>query len=373
MFAKTLWRGLGCYGIAQSMVVLRSDPDEIELDGQPDSITRLDASTGLSLVRALRRDLIARSPDVVLAHGGEPLKYAVLARGRQCMPRIIYRKIGLSEQWLGRCRWFKLFFQRWLVNRADAISAVGAAARREAIDLFHADPLKVRVIYRGVDFARFLVPADTRGQIRDELGIATSAPVLIAVGALGWEKNLGAMLRILREVKLTFPDVVLLLVGDGPERARLNSLASSLGVHDAVHQLGTRRDIPNLLAAADLVLLTSLTEGVPGVLIEAGMAGRPCVTWDVAGAAEVVEDGVTGRVTPYLDESAFAHAVISLLSSPKQAAAFGHCARSLCRERFGIARCVDEHLEMMGAMVDDNPNPNPNHPMRTMRTGNPSA
>jgi glycosyltransferase involved in cell wall biosynthesis len=170
--------------------------------------------------------------------------------------------------------------------------------------------------------------------------------VLIAVGALGWEKNQAAMLRVLAEIRRTLPETILLLAGDGPERPKLERLAAELGVVAAVLFLGVRQDVPELLAAADLFLLTSLTEGVPGVLIEAGMAGLPAVTWDVAGAKEVVQDGVTGRVTTYQDQAGFTAAVIALLSNPGKAAIMGQAAREFCRERFGMERCVAEHLRL---------------------------
>lgn len=352
MFAAELWRELGAHGVAQSLAVLAPGEDEVGFDVACGRIHPLPPLNGRGRVKALRRLLHEERPDVVFAIGGEPFKYAVLARGRAMTPKIVYRKIGLSEQWLGRHRWLKLPFQRWLLRRADAISTVGEATRREAIELFHADPSRIRVIYRGMDAERFALPPAIRECIRSSLEITPEQPVLLTVGALGWEKNQAAMLRVLPEVRRSFPAAILLLAGEGPERPKLERLAADLGIAEAVRFLGPRKDVPVLLAAADSFLLTSLTEGVPGVLIEAGLAGLPCVTWDVAGAREVVQDGVTGRVPPYKEEAAVAEAVIELLGNPDRAAAMGGAARAFCRERFDINRCAEEHVRLFEEVLE---------------------
>ena len=301
---------------------------------------------GSPSVTALRRVVCESLPDIVFAHGGEPFKFSVLARGSETQPKIIYRKIGLSEHWLGRHRWLKFSFQRWLMRRADAISTVGNATKNEAVELFKIDPAKIRVIYRGINQDLFSLPAGTRERVRESLGLATGSKVLISVGALGWEKNQAVMLRVLAEVRKSLPDVVLLLVGEGPELPKLKQITTELGIVDGIVFLGMRKDVPELLAAADLFILTSLTEGVPGVLIEAGMAGVPCVTWDVAGAKEVVIDGQTGLVTPYSDEVELTSAVLKILNDRDLACRFGVAAQSSCRERFGMHLCVDEHLKL---------------------------
>jgi glycosyltransferase involved in cell wall biosynthesis len=175
--------------------------------------------------------------------------------------------------------------------------------------------------------------------------------VLITVGALEWEKNQGAMLRVLADVRRSLSNIVLLLAGDGPERPKLELLANELGVADDVRFLGVRKDVPELLAAADLFLLTSLTEGVPGVLIEAGMGGLACVTWDVAGANEVVQDTKTGLVTTYRDEAAFAFAVLQLLSEQELSRKMGEAACLFCRDHFSMRRCVEAHIELFSEVL----------------------
>ncbi|MDT8441711.1 MAG: glycosyltransferase [Desulfuromonadales bacterium] len=351
-FARELVNGLSAQAdIAQEMLVLFPGEDAIDMAATGVPIHSLSARKGPARLLALAGMLRRIQPDIVLAHGGTPQKYAVLARCGRSRPAIVYRKIGLVDPWLERDRRLKLVFLSWLTRRTDAISTVGEATRTEAIRLFGADPQRVRVIYRGVAAERFVVPPAVREHTRQALAIAPAARVMIAVGALGWEKNQAAMLRILNRIRREIPDVVLLLVGDGPERSALERLADKLGVANAVRFLGTRTDVPELLAAADLFLLTSWTEGVPGVLIEAGLAGLPCATWAVAGTGEVVQDGISGRVTPMKDEAALAKAAIELLIDPARARAMGEAGRRFCRERFAVQRCVAEHLRLFADVL----------------------
>lgn len=351
-FARELVIGLSAHGgIEQSLLVLFPGDDAIDMAATGVPLHKLAARNAAARLHGLAGALRRIRPSIVLAHGGTPLKYAVLARCRGAGPIIVYRKIGLVDPWLEQNRRLKLIFLRWLTRRADAISTVGIATRTEAIKLFGAKPERVRVIYRGVAAERFVVPPVARERTRQALAIAPAARVMIAVGALGWEKNQAAMLRILKRVRREIPEVILLLVGDGPERSALERLADKLGVANAVRFLATRTDVPELLAAADLFLLSSWTEGVPGVLIEAGLAGLPCVTWAVAGAGEVVQDGVSGRVTPFEDETALGRAVIEVLKDPGRARAMGEAGRRFCRERFAIQRCVAEHLRLFSDVL----------------------
>jgi glycosyltransferase involved in cell wall biosynthesis len=293
----------------------------------------------------LRREVRRYRPDIILSHGGVPFRYAVLARGVQERPLIVYRKIGLSGPWLRSWRLPRLALQRWLQRRADWICCVAEDTRREVTGLFRIPAERVSVIYGGVDEQPFAA-SPAREQARSALGIAAHGAVLMGIGELGWEKHQEAMLRVLAAFRGSGTSAVLLLVGEGPERGRLERLAADLGCAGAVRFLGTRTDVPTLLAASDVVLLTSLTEGLPGVLVEAGMAGVAAVAWDVAGVREVVRDGITGLVPPYRDEQAFAAAVQRVLGDPAAAARMGAAAREFCRERFSMKRCVAEHLQL---------------------------
>ena len=110
-----------------------------------------------------------------------------------------------------------------------------------------------------------------------------------------------------------------MLVGDGPERRRLQALAHELGIAERVAFLGFREDVPRLLESADVVVLPSLAEGLPLAVLEAMAAGTPLVATAIGGTDEAVVDGVTGLLVPPGDASALAAAVNRVLNEPEEA------------------------------------------------------
>jgi glycosyltransferase involved in cell wall biosynthesis len=153
----------------------------------------------------------------------------------------------------------------------------------------------------------------------------------LAVGRLIWKKDYPAMLRAMARQG----GGVLLVAGAGPLESELRSLAGELGV-DA-RFLGARDDIPELMNAADGLVLSSLTEGLPLVLLEAAAAGLPAVTTSAGGAAEAVLDGRTGWVVPSGDVGALAAVMARLRAlAPVERATMGRAARAHAEARFDL-------------------------------------
>ncbi len=162
----------------------------------------------------------------------------------------------------------------------------------------------------------------------ERFGLPTEASVLGYVGSLTSEKQVDAAIAAFARI----PDAFLLVAGSGPQRAALEALATR-EAPSRVRFVGTLVDPAPLYAAADAVILASRTEGMPGVLIEAGLSGRPAVAFDVGAVAEVVADGETGVVVPPGDVPALAAGARRVLGD---AAAMGAAARRRCLERFEI-------------------------------------
>ena len=288
------------------------------------------------IVSDLARYLRRIRPDVVQANGGYAMKYTVLAKqwSRGRWP-LLYCNIGLSSDWLrkpGQRMW-----NRWLLQQADMTAAVSEASRTDLLATYRLDPDHVEIVRRGV-------PLDTvdrtmaRAQVRSELGIADERATLLHVGSYAPEKNHAGLLRIAEQVRVAHPALHLVLVGDGPLRPDVEREAERLG---QVHLLGVRDDVPRLLAAADLLVLPSLTEGIPGVILEAGVQSLPSVAYHVGGVGEAIRDGATGRLIPSGDEPAFAHAVTDLLADPTQRRTMGEQARAFIQSDYALARSVD--------------------------------
>jgi glycosyltransferase involved in cell wall biosynthesis len=344
LFAADLMQALGSSGVGQRVAVLR-DPGTIQARYEPPTeILGLGRARvpGLKIeipsLRGLRALIRRWEPDVLHAHGGEALKYLVFARGR-AGPPIVYRRIAEAPLRIRRGPRRAVYSN--LMRRPDRIVAVAEAIRRETIEVFRVPAERVVTIPRGVD-ARRLEPTRTRDEIRRELGIASDARVVLSLGALVWEKDPLAHLEVLKRLG---PDVTHVFAGDGPLRSDLEMAIAREVLRDRALVLGSRSDIGDLLVASDVMLLASRSEGMPGCLIEAGMAGVPVVAYSVAGVPEVVEQGRTGVLVPPGDLDGLARETHRLLGDAEERRRMAGAARMRCR-MFDIQEIAPRYLDI---------------------------
>ena len=221
---------------------------------------------------------------------------------------------------------------------ADGLIAVSAALKRDMAALGMPDE-KIRVLHTGVDLDLFR-PAD-RAAGKAALGV--DGPLLISIGHLNGRKGQEIALAALAQI----PGATLLLAGDGPERGKLEREAAAKGLAARVRFLGTlpHAALPALLAAADVMVLPTISEGLANVWVEALACGTPVVTSDVGGAREVIDRPEAGRLVPR-DPDAVAGAVRELLADPPDSAAVRAAA-----ERFSWERNAAELFEHLSALV----------------------
>jgi glycosyltransferase involved in cell wall biosynthesis len=262
------------------------------------------------LVWKLRRVLADEPVDVILAHGGWAAEVAALAASRGG-PLVVWQRIlGFPDKVWDPVR------RRWwatVARRIDVAVALTEDLKSELRRLGFAGP--VWVIPNSRKPERFLAINRTaaRARLCAELGVPETTPLIGFVGHLVRQKRPERVLEVLALLRARGRQVHLVVAGSGPLRAGLEAQAQRLGVADSVAFLGHRDDVEWVFGGADLVLLTSEAEGIPGVAIEAAMAGCPMVTVPVGGVAEVVEDGVTGLVLDSDDPQEMAAAVAAVL------------------------------------------------------------
>ena len=240
--------------------------------------------------------------------------------------------------------------QRWLSDDRHRVIAVSEAIRAWARRDFGMPDALIETVYPAHDWARYgEAAADARPRLRAELGIAAAAPVVLLVGRLRLaEKGQDVMLRALVRLLAHRPDAVLVLAGDGPDRAACEALAETLGVAASVRVTGHREDVPELLAMSDVVAAPSTCDEAFGlVALEAHAAARPVVVSGRGGLAEVVEEGRSGLFAPPGDEVALADAVRRLLDDPELAERLCAAGRSAA-ERFGL----DAHMTRLSALFE---------------------
>jgi len=224
----------------------------------------------------------------------------------------------------------------------DRYVAIGAAPAR-------------RIIYmpNGVDTARFCPDEERRKATRFTLSIAADQPTILAVGRFVEAKNHAGMLRAFACVMKTHPNALLLLAGQGPLLDETRELAQTLHLGDSVRFLGIRNDIPDLMRASDLYLMSSLWEGLPIVLLEAAASGLLTVVTDVGGNASAANDGVSGRIVPPNDDEALAAAVIEVLNMSQDGrGSWGHAARLLAQSSFSLEAVVDRWFALYTSLIE---------------------
>ncbi|MCU1464562.1 MAG: hypothetical protein JWM72_490 [Actinomycetia bacterium] len=283
------------------------------------------ASARYSLRRALRRDLESHPADVVLAHGGTPFQIAVGAR-RGPAPLVVWQRIlpFPATMWgLPRRMWWTR-----LARRGDAAVVLTNELEAELRRLGFRAPIWTVQNFRDAEPFVALDRAAAAGALRVELGIPHDAPVIGLVGHLVEQKRPERVLDVIAGARARGEAAHLVIAGDGPLREQLEHDVATRALTPFVHVLGERRDIPTVLGGIDVLVSTSASEGVPGVLIEALLAGCPVVAMRVGGIATVVEQGVTGLLVEPGAVDAVTERVVELLRDRPRRDAMSAAGRS---------------------------------------------
>lgn len=190
---------------------------------------------------------------------------------------------------------------------------------------------------------------------RDKLGIPANARVIGYVGRLAPQKRVRDLLWAFELVRVLQDDVVFLVIGDGPERERLQKFAREIQVENRVRFLGHRDDVRQLLSVMDVFWLASEFEGQSNSVMEAMAAGLPVVVSDIPPNRELVTHGETGYVVPVGDRVAFAQFTERLLTDSALARQLGDAARERIRDHFGVARMLESYANLYREVAQKEP------------------
>jgi glycosyltransferase involved in cell wall biosynthesis len=196
-----------------------------------------------------------------------------------------------------------------------------------------------------------LPTSEERCAVRRELGLAADDVVAIIVARLTTVKGQDRLVRALARLAPARPRLKVVIVGEGPQREPLETLAAELGVSDKVVFTGLRRDVPRLLAAADLGVLPSLHEGVPMSVIEQMAAGLPVLASAVGGLPDVVGDGEEGFLVPAGDIDALCTRLAELVDDDDRRRAAGERARLRAEREFSVENTARACHDMVDALV----------------------
>jgi glycosyltransferase involved in cell wall biosynthesis len=297
-----------------------------------------DVSPGLA--RAVLRATRGTAPDLVHTHMVHADVYSSLAARRMRVPFVSTRHND-DRYLLGPFRY---------VDRAFMRGAARIIAISDAVRAFHEQaglpPEKLVTIHYGLD-APPSAPSETTPA---ELGIATEAPLIVAVGRLIEQKDHATLLRAFAAVRSERPEAHLAILGWGRLEAELRTLVHELGLDGSAHVLG-RVEPRDWLARADVFAHTSRWEGFGLVLLEAMLAGLPVVATRVSAVPEIVADGETGVLVPAGDAAAVAAGLAQLLGDAGLRTRLGDAGRRRAHEEFSVERMTSRTIEVYEAAL----------------------
>ncbi len=244
--------------------------------------------------------------------------------------------------------------QRWLLRRAAHVTAVSHNLVEETRSQYQRPSLEVEVITNGVDTERFHPASDEeKRRLRDALDIGMDAVVAICVGRLETRKNQALLVRMMSRISDTAghgQKVVLLLAGDGAERATLEAEAQFSELGDSVRFLGFREDVPELLRASDVLLIPSRWgEGMANVILEANASGLPVLASDIPGNDHLIEDGENGYLLDVDDaeaDRAWAETLVRLADDRTEYTRISEASRARMEAEFSMDAMVSRYATM---------------------------
>jgi len=281
-------------------------------------------------IRQMMRQFRAGKFDVVHTHNTYPHIYGSIAARLAGVPVVFNTRHGqrAGHGWKSRTQF------RWASHLVDRIIAVSDDAAELCVKADRVPRRKVVRVWNGIDIDDF-----------EFTGPATD-PVAISVARLSAEKDFPTLLRAVAIVVRAVPQFQLKVVGDGPERSRLETLTRELNLTSHVEFLGERKDVPQLLAKAGFFVTASLTEGISLTLLEAMAVGLQVVATSVGGNSEIVDAPRTGLLIPPGDPNQLAAAIIETCQRSAQWGELGRAGRRRVEEFFEVRRMVSDYERM---------------------------
>jgi glycosyltransferase involved in cell wall biosynthesis len=300
-------------------------------------------------VRQMAKFFRQQNVGLVHAHQYAPFFYSALPRIGGWKYPILFTEHGRDFPDYRRRK--RVWANKLLLARDDRVIAVGQCVKEALIQYegLHRD--RVDVIYNGVDTARFNPLRPCRQRIRNELGVTDGTICIAQVARLNRLKDFATAVRSIAILRQSFRDFRYFIVGDGEERLSIERMIDQHQMRQHVMLLGNRKDIPQLLEAMDVFMLTSITEGIPLTLIEAMLGGVPCVATKVGGVPEVILDEVTGLLVAAGQPSELASKLLLLIQSQEMRRRIGAKGRDLALQCFNAQHMHEDYRRLYGSMI----------------------
>ncbi|MFA5802737.1 MAG: glycosyltransferase [Thermoleophilia bacterium] len=309
----------------------------------------------------VRKTIHGINPDIVHTHGPRAHFFVDLAQLFQKGPAVVSSVHGSFSQFVSGNRGEfsraasmlkKLQYggiDKLTARRSTIMIAVCQATRRDLVDVLKIAPDKVHVVRNGIE-ERCVEPQVVEA-VRREFGCKDGDRLVAYVGRIAYHKGVGFLIDAAERVAAGMPDTRFVAVGDGPMVDELQLRVASGSLAGRFVLAGRRSDAIDIIAAADLLVLPSLSEGLPLTLLEAAMTGTAMVASDTGGIPEIVIEGETGLLVPVGDSNALALAIGRLLDDDDERERMGAAARSLWKQQFTVTQMIDRMEELYSRSV----------------------
>lgn len=323
---------------------------DICLDGIENHIFERFPGIHPALLRGVVRAIDGFRPVIVQVNGSRTVKYGAAAKRVSTSKagwKLVYRNIGVPSDW-HPSKWKLGMYRRGVMSQMDAAIGVSDFSFADARALYR---LRApwTVIPNGITPSRLRI-ALSPSEVRQRHGASSADMILIFVGRLEPAKRPDRFVRIVTRVAQKVPGVRGWVVGDGPMREEIEHLAREHGVGERIRFFGNVEDVASLMNAADVLVVTSDTEGIPATVLEAGFLGVPVVSTGVGGLPECVANGKTGILVEAGCDEALADAAVRLAEDSSLRKAMGQQARESVLERFLIDRVADRYLDFFSKL-----------------------
>lgn len=228
-------------------------------------------------------------------------------------------------------------FQRYV----DRFIVVSDALQETLLQNYGIASNRISKVYNGINLKKFN-PENNSHTLRKEWNLSEAVPLIGAIGRMVREKGFEFLINAVPDVVKTVPDATFLIVGEGPLKKELEDLSKRLKIEKRIVFTGFRNDINDILAAIDVLVMPSLTEGFPMVTLEAMAMSKPIVATDIDGITEQITDGENGILVPPKDHIALSQSILKLIHDKDFSIKLGMSARDRVEQEFSVEKMVEE-------------------------------
>jgi glycosyltransferase involved in cell wall biosynthesis len=310
-----------------------------------------DLAALLRMARHLRKE----RPDVVHTHSSKAGILGRCAAWLAGVPLIIhtFHGFGFHERQSPLLKWAYILSERFAACLSHKLIFVAQANMEYAARYNIGNSAAYELIRSGIALSTYPRKVDIKA-VRAAAGIRRDPPLVLSIGNLKAQKNPEDFLKVAEAVCAKIPRGTFVFIGDGPLRNKLEARVMLKGLSQRVQFIGWREDAAQLLAAADIFLMTSLWEGLPRALLEAMQSGLPCVAYNVDGIADVLRDNENGFAITAGDWGSAAQRVTEILEQPELGRRLGEKARTSLSEEFDIDGMVRRQERLLGDLAGPN-------------------